>query len=67
MTRDLSVLVQQELALAKAEVRQTATRAGQTARGTRPAAAFLFVVFVARPWVAISDRTGYGWERSSWP
>ena len=31
VTRDLSVLVQQELALAKAEVRQTATRAGQTA------------------------------------
>ena len=29
VTRDLSVLVQQELALAKAEVRQTATRAGQ--------------------------------------
>src|SRR5215207_10152628 len=31
VTRDLSLLVQQELALAKAEVRQTTTRAGQTA------------------------------------
>ena len=51
VTRDLSVLVQQELALAKAEVRQTATRAGQTAGMFAGAAvaAFLFVVFVARP------------------
>jgi hypothetical protein len=64
VTRDLSVLVQQELALAKAEVRQTATRAGQTAGMFAGAAvaAFLFVVFLSLAlWVAISDRTGYGW------
>ena len=64
VTRDLSVLVQQELALAKAEVRQTATRAGQTAGMFAGAAvaAFLFVVFLSIAlWVAISDRTGPGW------
>ena len=64
VTRDLSVLVQQELALAKAEVRQTATRAGQTAGMFAGAAvaALLFVVFLSLAlWVAISDRTGYGW------
>jgi len=64
VTRDLSVLVQQELALAKAEVRQTATRAGQTAGMFAGAAvaALLFVVFLSLAlWVAISDRTGPGW------
>jgi hypothetical protein len=64
VTRDLSVLVQQELALAKAEVRQTATRAGQTAGMFAGAAvaAFLLVLFLSLAlWVAISDRTGPGW------
>ena len=64
MTRDLSVLVQQELALAKAEVSQTVTRVGQTAGMFAGAAvaAFLFVVFLSLAlWVAISDRTGPGW------
>ena len=55
VTRDMSLLVQQELALAKAEARQSASRAGQTA-------AFLFVVFLSLGlWVAISDSTGPGW------
>jgi hypothetical protein len=64
VTRDLSLLVQQELALAKAEVRQTTTRAGQTAGMFAGAAvaAFLFVLFLSLAlWVAISDRTGPGW------
>jgi hypothetical protein len=64
VTRDLSVLVQQELALAKAEVRQAATRAGQAVGMFAGAAvaAFLFVVFLSLAlWVAISDRTGSGW------
>ena len=64
VTRDLSLLVQQELALAKAEVRQTTTRAGQTAGMFAGAAvaALLFVVFLSLAlWVAISDRTGPGW------
>jgi hypothetical protein len=64
VTRDLSVLVQQELALAKAEARESATRAGQTAGMFAGAAvaAFLFVVFLSIAlWVAISDLTGPGW------
>jgi hypothetical protein len=64
VTRDLSILVQQELALAKAEVRQSATRAGQTAGMFAGAAiaTFLFVLFLSLAlWVAISDLTGPGW------
>ena len=63
VTRDLSVLVQQELALAKAEVRQTATRAGQPPACSpapqlpRSCSWSLSLAL----WVAISDRTGYGW------
>ncbi len=64
VTRDLSVLVQQELALAKAEVSQSVTRVGQAAGMFAGAAvaAFLFVVFLSLAlWVTISDRTGPGW------
>src|SRR5215218_4903847 len=64
VTRDMSLLVQQELALAKAEARQSASRAGQTAGMFAGAAvaAFLFVVFLSLGlWVAISDSTGPGW------
>ena len=64
VTRDLSVLVEQELALAKAEVRQSATRAGQAAGMFAGAAvaAFLFIVFLSIAlWVAISDSTGPAW------
>jgi Putative Actinobacterial Holin-X, holin superfamily III len=64
VTRDMSVLVQQELALAKAEARQSASRAGQAAGMFAGAAvaAHLFVVFLSLGlWVAISDRTGAGW------
>lgn len=64
VTRDISVLVQQELALAKAEARQSVARAGQTAGMFAGAgvAAFLFVVFLSIAlWVAISDLTGPGW------
>jgi hypothetical protein len=64
VTRDLSILVQQELALAKAEVRESATRAGQSVGMFAGAAvaAFLFVVFLSIAlWVVISDLTGPGW------
>jgi hypothetical protein len=64
VTRDLSVLVQQELALAKAEVRQTVNRAGQAAGMFAGAAiaAFLFVLFLSLAlWEALSDSTGRGW------
>jgi Putative Actinobacterial Holin-X, holin superfamily III len=64
VTRDMSVLVQQELALAKAEARQSASRASQTAGMFAGAAvaAFLFVVFLSIAlWVTISDNTGPAW------
>jgi uncharacterized membrane protein len=64
VTRDMSVLVQQELALAKAEVRQSASRAGQAAGMFAGAAvaAFLFVLFLSIGlWVTISDNTGPAW------
>jgi uncharacterized membrane protein YqjE len=64
VTRDMSVLVQQELALAKAEVRQSTSRAGQAAGMFAGAAvaAFLFVVFLSIAlWVTISDDTGPAW------
>jgi phosphatidylglycerophosphate synthase len=64
VTRDLSVLFQQEVALAKAEVRQATTRAGQAAGMFAGAAiaAFLFVLFLSLAlWEALSDSTGRGW------
>ena len=64
VTRDMSVLVQQELALAKAEVRQSASRAGQAAGMFAGAAVatFLFVLFLSIGlWVTISDDTGPAW------
>src|SRR5215216_420290 len=64
VTRDLSVLFQQELALAKAEVRQTVNRAGQAVGMFAGAAiaAFLFVLFLSLAlWEALSESTGRGW------
>jgi Putative Actinobacterial Holin-X, holin superfamily III len=64
VTRDLSLLFQQELALAKAEVRQSTSRAGQAAGMYAGAAvaAFLFVVFLSLAlWVEISESTGPSW------
>jgi hypothetical protein len=64
VTRDLSVLFQQELALAKAEVRQTVNRASQAAGMFAGAAiaAFLFVLFLSLAlWETLSDSTGRGW------
>jgi Putative Actinobacterial Holin-X, holin superfamily III len=64
VTRDLSVLFQQEVALAKAEVRQTANRAGQAAGMFAGAAiaAFLFVLFLSVAlWEALSESVGRSW------
>ena len=63
VTRDLSLLVQQELALAKAEVSQTATRAGQTAgmfAGAAVAAVLVRGLLVARP-VGGNQRPDWAW------
>jgi hypothetical protein len=64
VTRDLSVLFQQEVALAKAEVRQTANQAGQAAGMYAGAAiaAFLFVLFLSLAlWEALSPSPGRVW------
>jgi hypothetical protein len=64
VTRDLSVLFQQEVALAKAEVRQSVNRAGQAAGMFAGAAiaAFLFVLFLSLAlWEALSESAGRGW------
>jgi hypothetical protein len=64
VTRDLSVLFQQEVALAKAEVRQAVNKAGQAAGMFAGAAiaAFLFVLFLSLAlWEALSESVGRGW------
>ena len=64
VTRDVTVLMQQEVALAKAEARQSASRVGQSVGMFAGAAvaAFLFVLFLSIAlWWAIGDRTGLGW------
>jgi uncharacterized membrane protein YqjE len=63
VTRDISTLVQQEIALAKAEVKQSATRTGQSAGMFTGAAlaAYFFVLFLSIAlWWAIGDATGLG-------
>jgi hypothetical protein len=62
--RDLSVLFQQEVALAKAKIRQTVNRASQAAGiySAAAVAAFLFVLFLPLAlWEALSDSIGRGW------
>ena len=64
VTRDLSVLFQQEVALAKAEARQTVNKASQAAGiySAAAVAAFLFVLFLSLAlWEALSDSIGRGW------
>jgi hypothetical protein len=62
---DLSTLMRQEVELAKAEVRQSAARAGKGAgmlagAGVAGLLALLFVSVAA--WWGIGDTTGHGWS-----
>jgi Putative Actinobacterial Holin-X, holin superfamily III len=62
---DLSTLMRQEVELAKAEVRQSATRAGKGAgmlagAGVAGHLSLLFVSVAA--WWGIGDATGHGWS-----
>ena len=63
VTRDLSVLFQQEVALAKAEVGQTVNRAGQAAGMFAGAAiaAFLFVLFLSLALWEVIKRLDWAW------
>jgi uncharacterized membrane protein YqjE len=65
VSSDLSTLMRQELELAKAELRQSATRAGRGAGMLTGAAvaALLFLIFVSvAVWWALGDGIGRGWS-----
>lgn len=65
VTSDLSTLMHQELELAKAEVKQTATRAGAGAGMFVGAAigALLVLIFLSTAaWWSIGNSTGRGWS-----
>jgi hypothetical protein len=65
VSRDLSSLMRQEVELAKAEVRQSAQRAGKGAGllGSAGVAATLALVFLSvAVWWALGNATGRGWS-----
>jgi hypothetical protein len=64
VTRDLSTLIRQELALAQAELRQEATKTGKAAGALSAAgaAAFLVALFLSIAlWSALSNVMDAGW------
>src|SRR5690349_24911498 len=64
VTEDLSTLMRQELELAKAELQQSATRAGKGAGmlGGAAVAGYFVLLFVSIAlWWAIGSATGLGW------
>jgi hypothetical protein len=65
VAEDFSILMQQELELAKAELKQTATRAGTGAGmfGGAGVGALLTLIFLSTAaWWAIGNATGRGWS-----
>ena len=65
VTQDLSTLVRQELELAKAEVQQSAARAGKGAGllgGAGVAGYFVLLFLSIALWWAIGSGTGLGWS-----
>jgi Putative Actinobacterial Holin-X, holin superfamily III len=65
VAQDLSTLMRQEVELAKAEVRQSAIRAGKGAGMLAGAgvAGHLVLIFVSvAAWWGIGDTTGHGWS-----
>jgi hypothetical protein len=65
LTRDVSTLMQQEVALAKAELRQSGQRAGKGIGMLAGAAVagLLFLVFLSVSlWWALGEVTGRGWS-----
>jgi hypothetical protein len=64
VSRDLSELVRQELELAKAEARESATKAGKGAgmlAGAATAGHFVLLFLSVAAWWAIGNATGRGW------
>jgi hypothetical protein len=65
VTQDLSTLMRQELELAKAEVQQSASRAGKGAGmlgGAGVAGYFVLLFLSIAAWWAIGAGTGLGWS-----
>ncbi|WP_375423316.1 phage holin family protein [uncultured Friedmanniella sp.] len=65
VTRDLSTLMRQEVALAKAEVSQSASNAGKGIGMLVGAAlgGFFVLLFLSQTlWVALGKHLGYGWS-----
>ncbi len=65
VTQDLSTLMRQELELAKAELQQSATRAGKGAGmlgGAAVAGYFVLLFASIALWWAIGSATGPGWS-----
>jgi hypothetical protein len=65
VTRDLSLLMRQEVALAKAEASQSASRAGKgigMLAGAALAGYFVLLFLSLALWVVLGDAIGYGWS-----
>jgi uncharacterized membrane protein YqjE len=65
VTQDLSTLMRQELELAKAELQQSASRAGKGAGmlgGAAVAGYFVLLFLSVALWWAIGSATGLGWS-----
>jgi hypothetical protein len=65
VSQDLTTLLRQEVELAKAEVKQSATRAGKGAgmfAGAGLAGHMVLLFFSVAAWWAIGDSTGHGWS-----
>jgi Putative Actinobacterial Holin-X, holin superfamily III len=65
VAEDLSTLLRQEMELAKAELRQSATRAGKGAgllAGASVSGHMVLLFASAAAWWGIGDATGHGWS-----
>ena len=65
VTRDLRTLMRQEVALAKAEVSESASRAGKGAgllAGAAVAGFFVLMFLSISLWRALGNEIGYGWS-----
>jgi hypothetical protein len=65
VTRDISTLMRQEVALAKAEASESASRAGKgigLLAGAAVAGFFVLMFLSISLWRALGNETGYGWS-----
>ncbi|MBT8162627.1 MULTISPECIES: phage holin family protein [Arthrobacter] len=65
VTQDLSTLIRQEVELAKAELKQSATRAGRSAGmlgGAGVAGHFVLLFLSLALWYALGELIGLGWS-----